>query len=361
MKLSIIIPTRNRPDTLYYTLKTAIEQDYQKLEVIVCDNSTDEKTRDLINQFDDERIVYVRSEKLLSMADNWELAFNNASGDYLIFIGDDDGVCGNAVSELAREILSSRLMAYKWSTAEYQWPIDSFEAKVISFAPKVKNTTYLNHPDMARRVMQDGGWRYYQLPSVYHAAISRECLKKIQESTGRLFHTTQPDLFTAMAIPEFSSNYAHMSTSVTIQGRSAKSNGGAGVAKNGREILEQSRREYGDYKTDPILDCMPLYMRLFMEPFVMSSKLFNVYHDNVLNFNAMLAFAIRIGFIKKKYILDNNLKFPINFKFSRIEFEKYNMIHKLATYRRIFLNVLTKRKYKSKEVPGNIYDFAKTL
>lgn len=42
-KLNIIIPTINRADTLYWTLKTVLEQTYDNFEVIVSDNCSVDK------------------------------------------------------------------------------------------------------------------------------------------------------------------------------------------------------------------------------------------------------------------------------------------------------------------------------
>ena len=33
---SIVIPTRNRADTLKYTIKTILNQDFQDYEIIIC-------------------------------------------------------------------------------------------------------------------------------------------------------------------------------------------------------------------------------------------------------------------------------------------------------------------------------------
>jgi len=71
---SIVIPTRNRADTLKYTIKTILNQDFQDYEIIICNNNSVDDTEEIVKQFLDKRIKYLKSNIDLSMSDNWELA-----------------------------------------------------------------------------------------------------------------------------------------------------------------------------------------------------------------------------------------------------------------------------------------------
>ena len=48
--VSILIPTYNRPDYFKIAFESALNQTYSNIEVIVCDNSTNEKTNETINR-----------------------------------------------------------------------------------------------------------------------------------------------------------------------------------------------------------------------------------------------------------------------------------------------------------------------
>ena len=65
--ITIIIPTRNRCDTLAGTLKTCVEQNHDSLSIVVSDNCSDDNTRDVVHSFHDERIRYLRTPNRLSM------------------------------------------------------------------------------------------------------------------------------------------------------------------------------------------------------------------------------------------------------------------------------------------------------
>lgn len=74
MKITVIIPTRERGEVLAHALKTVLAQDYGDLHVLVSDNASTDGTRDIVHGSDDPRIRYVNTGKRLSMSRNWEFA-----------------------------------------------------------------------------------------------------------------------------------------------------------------------------------------------------------------------------------------------------------------------------------------------
>ena len=53
---SIIIPTRNRSETLYYSVLTVLNQSFSDFEIIISDNSEDNLTIILVSKIKDKRI-----------------------------------------------------------------------------------------------------------------------------------------------------------------------------------------------------------------------------------------------------------------------------------------------------------------
>src|SRR5579862_4238996 len=123
---SILVPTRNRAETLMHTLKTCIAQVFNDYEIVVSDNASDDmRSLRLENPTVREVAVnlkYVRSDVPLSMSANWNLAAENATGEYVIVLGDDDGLMPYALAELARLIRETGVHAVKWLPASYTWP-----------------------------------------------------------------------------------------------------------------------------------------------------------------------------------------------------------------------------------------------
>ena len=89
---SIIIPTRQRHDTLKYSIQSIINQTYKEFELIVMDNFSPPETAEVVALFNDQRIKYYRATERLSMSDNWELGLSYAPGEYIFVLGDDDAL-----------------------------------------------------------------------------------------------------------------------------------------------------------------------------------------------------------------------------------------------------------------------------
>ena len=95
---SIVIPTRNRADTLKYTIKTILNQDFQDYEIIICNNNSVDDTKEVVKCFTDKRIKYLESSIDLSMTDNWELAYTKVTGLYVTYIADNEGFIDGALA-----------------------------------------------------------------------------------------------------------------------------------------------------------------------------------------------------------------------------------------------------------------------
>ena len=89
--VSIMIPTYNRPRYFRETLESARAQTYPNIEIIVCDNSTDERTAELMQVYEDDvRIRYVRNRAARTKAENFMPFERLAQGEYLQWCMDDD-------------------------------------------------------------------------------------------------------------------------------------------------------------------------------------------------------------------------------------------------------------------------------
>ena len=89
--VSILIPTYNRPGLFELTLRSACMQTYTNVEIIVCDNSTDDRTETLMSGYQDNlRVRYVRNRNAVSKAENFQSFEDLAQGEFLQWCMDDD-------------------------------------------------------------------------------------------------------------------------------------------------------------------------------------------------------------------------------------------------------------------------------
>ncbi len=109
MKTSLVtvgIPSYNRPLTLERTIKSIINQTYQNLEIIISDNcSTDEKVDDIIRFYcaQDDRITYIKKEKNLGATKNFSSLLKVASGEYFMWMADDDYISDDYIEKIINE------------------------------------------------------------------------------------------------------------------------------------------------------------------------------------------------------------------------------------------------------------------
>ncbi|MBD2101123.1 glycosyltransferase [Leptolyngbya sp. FACHB-261] len=88
--ISVIIPTYNRLAYLKEALKSVLRQTYQNFEVIVSDDCSPESPQALIEDLNDPRIRLRRNSKNLGVALNVAHAFEQAQGEYIACLNDDD-------------------------------------------------------------------------------------------------------------------------------------------------------------------------------------------------------------------------------------------------------------------------------
>lgn len=105
MKFSVLLPTRNRLEYLRYAVETVRRQDYDDWEIVIADNDSDDDIGAYVIEQRDSRIKYTRSDQFLPVTDNWNRALEQSSGDFVIMLGDDDGLMKGYFSH-ARDLIA---------------------------------------------------------------------------------------------------------------------------------------------------------------------------------------------------------------------------------------------------------------
>ncbi len=91
--VSIGIPTYNRANSyLKQALKSAVNQTYKNIEIIVSDNCSSDDTESVVKEFNDPRIRYYRQEKNIGSLNNCNLCLEQSQGKYFLMLYDDDVV-----------------------------------------------------------------------------------------------------------------------------------------------------------------------------------------------------------------------------------------------------------------------------
>ena len=88
--VSVIVTTFNRKDKLKEAIKSILDQTYNNLEILVVDNYSNYDINELIQDFNDTRIILIQNENNGNYVVNRNLGIKKSNGDYIAFCDDDD-------------------------------------------------------------------------------------------------------------------------------------------------------------------------------------------------------------------------------------------------------------------------------
>lgn len=225
-KLTVIIPTIERPDTLYWTLRTVIEQDYDNFSIIVSDNNSQDNTAEIVAAFSDPRITYINPGKRLSMARHWEFALTHVSEGYVTVLGDDDGLLPGALQKAGELIKQFQLPALGWRFGNYNWPGLSPHFMI----PMSNYYRVVDSKEEISRVFQQNIVRSIQFPSLYGGFISIDLVNDLKKKFGgQFFHSRIPDFFSGAAIAASVPRYLRLEFPLSLNATSKHSTGYATI------------------------------------------------------------------------------------------------------------------------------------
>lgn len=96
MKISVCIPAYKNAEFLERNLNALVHQSFKDFEVILSDDSPDETVADIAREYDKKlSIRYFKHSPSLGTPANWNFAMQQARGEYIKLIHDDDWLAGN--------------------------------------------------------------------------------------------------------------------------------------------------------------------------------------------------------------------------------------------------------------------------
>lgn len=238
--VTIVIPTRNRCDTLRASLATALNQDYPRLQVVVSDNASDDDTRAVVESFSDFRIRYVNTGQRVSMTDNFEFGLSHVQSGWAVMIGDDDGLLPNSLGWAIAAIEESGLRAFASLSCSYFWPsARSATGSTLS----VPMGTRLQRFD-SRRAIANGVRMFvhqFVMPQTYTGGIVHvDVIEKVKAVTGRFFLSQIPDYYSGFAICSVEKEFLFSERPFAIAGASSHSTGRALFDRKKNPFLQES-------------------------------------------------------------------------------------------------------------------------
>ena len=88
--ISVIMNCHNGEKYLKQSIESVLNQTYKNIELIFFDNQSSDNSRKIVKSYQDSRIKYYKSEKLLKLYEARNLAIKHASGNFIAFLDTDD-------------------------------------------------------------------------------------------------------------------------------------------------------------------------------------------------------------------------------------------------------------------------------
>jgi glycosyltransferase involved in cell wall biosynthesis len=90
--VTVGLPVRNGAQTLPLALESLLTQSHERLDIVVCDNASEDRTVEICERFmrADSRIRLVRQPRPVTVTQNWRTAYEQARAPFFMWASDDD-------------------------------------------------------------------------------------------------------------------------------------------------------------------------------------------------------------------------------------------------------------------------------
>lgn len=246
---SIVIPARNSAATLRYTLQTCLDQRYRgSYEILISDNSVDGNTEvyELCRELNDPKIRYVRTPRSLPLQKNFEFAYLQTRGAFVLSIGSDDGILPwglEVVKTVLDQCPEDEILV--WDRGFYAWPGFNGGQQNMFVIPKkyVKGQIALQNipTKFLLNQLAQNQQLIYLLPMLYiNSGFRRSYLKSLLQKTGKLLDTVSQDMPMAIIGCCTHKHILSMVYPVTIAGMSGAS---IGYLNNRPEMITEDKAD----------------------------------------------------------------------------------------------------------------------
>ena len=238
--LTIVIPTKDRPNYIIHTIEALLNINAENFQIVVQDNSKGNSTKQIIGKYlNDKRLKYNHLDQKIDFCENFNIGAKIASGEYVTFIGDDDGVNPEIIkaTEWAYKndidcLTDSRPSHYYWSDYIHHIYKDLFSCSLV--IKKFKNRVYnidVDH-ELSKCIKTVGrDFLSSRMPKLYYGIVKNKVLKEMRRDIGNCFPGPVPDLAGAVALTNYIKKAKYVDYPLFLPGNGGNSGAGLGAKK----------------------------------------------------------------------------------------------------------------------------------
>ncbi|WP_257675383.1 glycosyltransferase family 2 protein [Clostridium felsineum] len=186
-KVSILIPTFNRPKFLNKSLMSAVMQSYKNIEIVICDDSTNYESKQVVSKYMKryKNIRYYFNNGPLGKfgLNNMNRCYKLSKGKYINFLNDDDKFHENKIMKMVECIQGYKNISLVTS---HRGIIDKND-KVLRDINATKRIKYVNRPISGREVARTIFSRGNFIGEPTTVLFKKEHIKKFGRLWGKQF------------------------------------------------------------------------------------------------------------------------------------------------------------------------------
>lgn len=201
MTISVLLPTRNRLQYLKSAVETVLRQDYADWEIIISDNDSDEDVGGFCKSLNDPRVRYFRTASFLPVTENWNNALDESTGDYVVMLGDDDGLMKGHLSTMERlireydapDLIYTGAFIYAYPGVMPGFPDGYLQRNCNPIFPS-NEPFWLDHGHATALVRQSMQLKMPFTFNMQHSVVSRSFIGSLKDK-GPFFQSPYPDFY----------------------------------------------------------------------------------------------------------------------------------------------------------------------
>lgn len=266
---SIVLPTLNRAKYLSFAIQSVLNQSFEDFELIVSDNSSTDNTEEVVEQFSDTRIRYVKTAKKLPMNESWEFALSYAKGEYITFIGDDDAYSRiylesfkSIIEEHKVDVVACKMADYYYQgVAEHGNNVKPDSLVTTSFTNKLfiyDASEAIKNLFVSLGLCKGNVSEQIQIPQAINAAYHNSVFAKIKNKLGKVFPSIlSGDYYLAVIVFSFIKNYYYLDAPLSFHGISNVSTTSSISIREKELSLKETQPELAVFKKVPFKFFVP--------------------------------------------------------------------------------------------------------
>jgi len=200
-RFTLVIPTTDRPSLLPAAVRAALASTFDDIEVIVSDNFSRLPATHVLGELRDARVRCIRTDRRLAVSDHWEFIWKHVTGEYVMFLGDDNALHPDilaladlAIRKYGLEVVSWRAVTYFHPDWDIVYPPLPDRGNILGVDPGTTRRLYRCDP---HSVLENFGQQLRLsgcFPCMLNFLFPRERAEAIRVRMGRFFWAPNPDI-----------------------------------------------------------------------------------------------------------------------------------------------------------------------